>query len=129
MDDFWTSLHSSSERNTITFLRRRKILSFGQAVANSKMRELVKSFHKSICIVLGQLWLFSKISQNQRLVIHGSGKVPICVQSRLFGRLTELWVEGSFMALDKDRFLPPEQLSERFRKSGKGWRVMEPATK
>ena len=31
------------------------------------------------CIVLNQLWLCLKTSQNQRLIIHGSSKVPICM--------------------------------------------------
>ena len=52
-------------------------------------------FHKSICIVLNQLWLCPKTCQNQRLVIQGSGKMAICVQSRLFGdNFNAVW--GSF---------------------------------
>ena len=31
------------------------------------------------CIVLNQLWLCLKTSQNQILIIHGSSKVPICM--------------------------------------------------
>ena len=61
------------------FLRMRKILILGQAVANSKIRELIESFQKSVCTVLNQLWLCPKTSQNQRLVVHGLGKVLICV--------------------------------------------------
>ena len=34
---------------------------------------------KSVCIVLNQVWLCPKTSQNQRSVIHGSRKVSICV--------------------------------------------------
>ena len=62
-----------NKRNTITFLCVEKILIFGQAVANSYGALTIWSFDKSVCIVLNQLWLYPKNSQNQRLVIHGSG--------------------------------------------------------
>ena len=70
---------------------------------NSKMGELLKSFHKFVCIVRDQLWRCPRTSQNQRLVIHGSDNVPICMQSRPVGvkfqcRLTERRVEERVMA-------------------------------
>jgi len=46
---------------------------------------VIESFRKSVCIILNQLCLCSKTSQNQRSVIHGSRKVPTCVQSSSFG--------------------------------------------
>ena len=52
-------------RNAFTFLSMGKILIVGQAVSNSKMRELIQSFHKPVCIVLNQLWLCPKTSQSK----------------------------------------------------------------
>ena len=64
---------------TITFLRMRKILIFGCREFKDAKINIELS---QIC--LAQLWLCPKTCQNQRLVIQGSGKMTIFLQSRLF---------------------------------------------